>query len=394
MSSSLSANKVLRKTRAVINLQALSHNLAQVCARVKPVQVMAVIKANAYGHGMAACLGALHQADAFAVATMDEALQLRSLTDKPIVLLEGFTHADELDYACRYAITCVLHHPAQTELLLRSTSWYRSKALSLWLKLDTGMHRLGFMPAQLPDLVAQLSRLADRITIQGCFSHFANADRVSSQERLVSVQFQQRQFARMLKYFHKSALNTTTWQYSLANSAAIISAPQTWLDWVRPGIMLYGVNPLVDRNAACEPALDLQAVMHVSAPVIAIRELHKGEAIGYGSDWICPQAMPVATVAIGYADGYPRHAKSGTPVSLNGVRTQLLGRVSMDMISIDLRPLQQQRQTVKIGDTVVLWGQDQHYPNMSIAVEEVARYSDTIAYELLCHMSQRVPLYY
>ncbi|MFK5986339.1 MAG: alanine racemase [Pseudomonadota bacterium] len=376
-------NSNYRYTRAEIDLPALVVNFLKIKSYAPASKIMAVIKADAYGHGMlniAQYLSAAQVAvDAFAVACVDEAVELRKKSiDKAIVVLEGFSSKQELRAIFSYQLIPVINSLYQLELLTEEFTRMAesNSSLPLWLKFDTGMSRLGFQSEQLEQLKQQLHNLSSKINIIGLMSHFACAD---DPQHIHINELQLSKFKQLINSFDFSDLN-----YSIANSAAIINFPDSHFNWVRPGIMLYGINPLLEQTGE---DIDLAVVMTLKSKLIAINNLKKGDCIGYGRDWCCPENMPVGVVAIGYGDGYPRHAKSGTPVLLNGIKTQLIGRVSMDMISIDLRPFMNNNMVVNIGDSVVLWGK-------GLAVEEVANCSATIAYELLCGISKRVKYVY
>lgn len=302
-----------RPTRAILDLAALRANLQRVPAPAP--HIMAVVKANAYGHGAVRVANALESGvDAFAVRCLEEALQLRQAgIKKPIVLLEGFFQSDELLEIAKQDLHIVIHTPKQFEQLLRSEV---EKPVSVWLKVDTGMHRLGFAPTEIESiykLLKQCSQVAQPIRLM---SHLACAD----DRHDATTEEQTQIFLALAKSLNIEA--------SLANSAGILGWPNTHMDWVRPGIMLYGVSPFADSVAKDE---GLQPVMQLQSALISVKRLRKGDAIGYGATWNCPQSMLVGVVAIGYADGYPRHAPSGTPVLVNGRRVPLVGRVSMDM---------------------------------------------------------------
>lgn len=351
-----------RPARARLNAQALLHNLQQVRRHAPRARVMAVVKANAYGHGLAWIATALKDADAFAVASSEEGLVLRAAGIKqPIVLLEGFFGADELSLLQSRQLAPVLHGEHQLRLLEADSA---PLPASVWIKLDTGMHRIGFAPETLAGVLARLRKLHG-IREFRVLTHFANADDVADPRT-----------RKQIESFHAKA-DGLGLEISLANSAGIVAWPESHADWVRPGIMLYGASPLTGKTAA---ALDLKPVMTLESALIAVHARRKGESIGYGGDWRCPEDMPIGVVAIGYGDGYPRHAVPGTPVLVNGSRVTLVGRVSMDMIMVDLRP----QPKARVGDPAVLWGED-------LPVEEVAAQAGTVSYELLCHVTGRVP---
>lgn len=350
-----------RPARARINLTALQHNFNRIRETAPASQVMAIIKANAYGHGLITIARGLAQANAFGVASLDEAITLREAGyDRRIVLLEGPFAATELHLVSGYCLDVVIHCSEQVRMLEES---HLRRPLNVWLKVDTGMHRLGFEGAEIAGMV-------QRLDASGCLgelrfmSHLACADDTADD------------YTRQQLEVFDDSLQVLTGERSLANSAAVLAWPDTHYDWVRPGIMLYGSSPLLGSTAA---DLDLQPVMTLESALISVRSYPQGARVGYGSDWVCPESMPVGIAAIGYGDGYPRHAPSGMPVLVNGRRAQIIGRVSMDMICIDLRGHPQ----TAVGDTVTLWGE-------GLPVEEVAEKAGTIAYELLCRVNHRV----
>ena len=351
-----------RPVRALIDIQALSHNLKQVRDTAPNSKVMAVVKADAYGHGLAAIANTLMEAHAFAVASFDEGLVLRNAgVAHPICLLEGFFDAQELNLLNHYRFSSVVHNLGQLEQLEHCQS---SKPIDVWLKADTGMNRIGFAPDEVPDALARLQKCktVGRVRL---LSHLARADdRTDKATNDQVALFTQLAAGRDL-------------ECSLANSAGVVAWPQSHFDWVRPGIMLYGASPVEGCSAA---ELGLHPVMTLTSQLIAVNYRRKGDCVGYGGEWICPEDMPVGVVAIGYGDGYPRLASALTPVLVNGKRAPLIGRVSMDMITVDLRG----RPDAQVGDPVVLWGQ-------GLPVEEIAAHAGTIAYELLARMPKRVP---
>ena len=353
------------RAHARINLDALRHNLQRVRELAPQSRVLAVIKANGYGHGMIEVAQALDSADSYAVAAIGEALMLRQAgIEKDIVVLQGASDETELLQASQANISLVVHSETQLHTLETSTL---PSSIDIWIKIDTGMHRLGFEPQSARSHVKRLQQ-CDHVSSIRIMSHFANAD--DSSDALTSRQLQD-----FLECSDDLGL-----ERSIANSAGICASQNYHLDWVRPGIMLYGANPfLVDDKSDCR----LQAVMTLSSHLISVQQRKRGDAIGYGGSWVCPQDMPVGVVSIGYGDGYPRHARAGTPVLVNGIKVPLVGRVSMDMICVDLRPCPQ----AVAGDEVILWGD-------GLPVEEVADSSDTIAYELLCKLTGRVQFCY
>lgn len=362
-----------RPVRARIDLEALTHNFSLARKAAAGSRVMAVIKANAYGHGAVQVARALSQADAFAVASLEEALQLReSGIRQPVVLLDGVFHPDELELAVTHQLQLVVHCEEQLVWLERFRS---GAALSLWLKVNTGMNRLGFAPADAATIWQRLQRLPYMKAGElRWMSHLACADELAHPANDAQLAC----FNEVIQF--SAQLQGRAAECSLANSAALLTRPDMQFDWVRPGIMLYGISPMVQGSA---PAEELRPVMTLESRLMAVQRRRKGDAVGYGLDWCCPEDMPLGIVAIGYGDGYPRHAPAGTPVLVNGVNAPLVGRVSMDMICVDLRECTQARP----GDPAQLWG-----PNLP--VETVAERVGTISYELLCAVSGRVPRSY
>ena len=351
-----------RATQAFINLRALQHNLKCVRGLAPKSKVMAIIKADAYGHGITRIARALRDVDGFGVARLDEAIVLREAgVTKPITLLEGFLDAAELPLICQHKLAVVIHHVTQLEILEHATL---TDPLSVWLKVDSGMHRLGFAPGEVKAVWARLAHCENVAQPMRLMTHFASAD--DKQDELT---------LRQVDCFAQTVSGIEA-ERSLANSAAIMGWPQTHADWVRPGLMLYGVSPFLNSSAQQD---GLRPVMTLSSKLIAINSLKKGDAVGYGASWVCPEDMRVGVAAIGYGDGYPRHAESGTPVLVNGQRVPLVGRVSMDMICLDLRS----QPEAHVGDPVILWGD-------GLPVEEVAQHAATIPYELLCGVARRV----
>lgn len=352
-----------RPLRARIDLGALQHNLRITRQAAPNSRVMAVVKANGYGHGLVRVAQALREADGFGVACLEEAVGLREAgVRQPITLLEGFFDSDELDAVSHYRLMPVLHTERQVHQL--EAAWL-PQPIAVWLKVDTGMHRLGFSPEIFGAMYRRLHDCANVGEI-GLFSHLGYAD----DRRSVQTQLQCAQFQALVEAFPG--------QRSLANSGGLLGWPETQFDWVRPGLMLYGISPFAG-NTGVEQGL--QPVMTLASQLIAVNRYERGAAIGYGGAWVCPEDMPVGVVAAGYGDGYPRHAPTGTPVLLNGRRVQIIGRVSMDMLCVDLR----EQPDAGVGDPVVLWGAD-------LPVEEIARYAGTIAYELVCAVASRVPV--
>lgn len=351
-----------RPARAIIDTSALIHNLEQV-RRLAPQQsVMAVVKANGYGHGIIAVARALEGADALAVASAQEGSVLREAgITQPICLLEGFFDEDELPLIVEKGFDCILHSHWQIQKLEQFPA---KQTINVWLKINTGMNRLGFLPAESASLLSRL-QACKNVGQVGLFSHLAKADLTESRLTLEQID-------RFRKISPEGGL-----PQSLANSAGIVAWPESHLDWVRPGIMLYGASPVADRSAQ---ELNLKPVMTAQSALIAVNQRRQGDAVGYGGDWTCPEDMPVGVVAFGYGDGYPRHAPSGTPVSVRGSRVPVIGRISMDMITVDLRQIPD----AQVNDPVELWGP-------TIGIDEVATHAGTISYELMCHVTDRVP---
>ena len=352
-----------RKTVARIDLDAICDNYALATALAPQSKSIAVIKANAYGHGMARVAEALQDiAPAFAVATIDEARELRATTgiSRPILVLEGVNDAEALQLAAASNLSLVVHNEEQVQLMAEAPV-----NLPLWIKVDTGMHRLGFAPQQLQSVLERLRGKSENLTV--C-THLACADDLSSDAT-----------QKQLDTF-KACVADIDLPVSISNSAGILAWPASHADWNRPGYMLYGASPM---TTDVESASGLRPAMTLQSEIIAISEVQTGESVGYGGRWTASQPSIVGTVAAGYADGYPRHAPNGTPTLVNGKIAPLVGTVSMDMLTIDLTA----HGTVAVGDTVELWGQ-------SIAINDVAKRSTTIGYELMTGVTARVPRLY
>ncbi len=357
---------MFRPTFARIDLAAIRHNYRLARQLAPARKAVAVIKANGYGHGAVKLAQALSsEADAFAVACLEEALELRTAgIQNPIILIEGFFSASELPVLVEQQFMPVLHNIEQVRVLEQATL---TQPLTVWLKMDSGMHRLGFAPEEYATIHARLQN-CPQVEAVNMMTHLACADELDNaytEQQLAT--FQQA----------SAGLNGAR---SIANSAGILAWPASHGDWVRAGIMLYGCSPL-DRDTP--ESLQLIPAMQLQAQIIAVREVQTGELIGYGGTFKCPRPTRVGVVSIGYADGYPRHAPSGTPVAVDGQRTCLIGRVSMDMITVDLTDLPQ----TGIGSHVELWGRQ-------VLAKEVADACGTIAYELFSHIARRVPLQY
>lgn len=358
--------KTSRPIRVRLAPAAIVHNyqLARRCAPA--ARAWAVIKADAYGHGQWLAVQALRgEADGFALLECENAVALREAgITEPILLLEGVFSARDVRAVVDHGLSCVIHCPEQLELLVRNGRF--EAPLSIYLKLNTGMNRLGFTAATLPaalELLRQLPQL--EITLM---THFAEADG----ER--GVDWQLERFAAMVGDWRGPV--------SLANSAAILRHPATHGDWVRPGIMLYGASPFADETAA---ALGLKPAMALESAIIGVQHLVAGERVGYGGTFTADRPMRIGVVACGYADGYPRHAPTGTPLAVMGRRTRTIGRVSMDMLACDLTDLPE----AGIDSPVTLWGEGLAG---TVPADEVAAAAGTIAYELFCAVAPRVPV--
>ena len=352
--------------KAAIDLAACRHNLSIAKEAAPDSKCIAIIKANAYGHGMVEIAKALTDADMFGVARIDEAIQLREAgITVPILLLEGFSSENELNLVRQHNLNSVIHNESQLNLLEQS----KGEKIPVYLKVDSGMHRLGFKPDDVADVVQRLQQNENIHSPVTLMTHLANADDKQDETTL-----------KQIEVFYKSIEDLSVSETSIANSAGILGWPQSHADWNRPGIMLYGASPFIKSNAKDH---NLKPVMTLSSQLIAVKKLKKGETIGYGGTFTCEKDMTVGVVAMGYGDGYPRHAKTGTPVLVNNKRCSLLGRVSMDMICVDLS----EQNTAQVNDPVVLWGE-------GLPVEEVAECSETIGYELLCAVTNRVRFEY
>ncbi len=356
-------------SRALINCAALQHNLSLAKKIASHSKVIAVIKSNGYGHGITETAKSLVAADVFAVATIDEAITVRkNHPDKPIIVLQGFLTQDELSLFQQYNLQAVIHSSSQLDILDNTNSLHFSSEINFWFKIDTGMGRLGFSSDNFIKPLNRLEKILKNNFNIILMSHFANADDPTDQKT-----------AQQLTLFNQ-LVKSHNYKKSIANSAGLLAWQESHYDWVRAGIMLYGVSPF-SKNYKVQQ--QLQTVMTLESRLIAINFHKQGDSIGYAGNWSCPEDMNIGVVSIGYGDGYPRHAATGTPVLVNGVKTTIVGRVSMDMICIDLRLID----NVEIGATVTLWGSD-------LAIEEIANYSNTIAYELLCQVGKRVKFVY
>jgi alanine racemase len=350
---------------ATIDVAALQHNLKVVRQRAPRSRVMAVVKANAYGHGLVTVARALAAADSFAVARIEEGLSLRAAgISTPVVLLEGIFNREQLEAAAAARFELVVHTPEQIELLRTAQA---DVAFKVWLKLDSGMNRLGFKGAAFGEAHTALASLPAVVAPVNLFTHMASADL----PELPTT-------AEQLMVF-EAATRSLPGERSIANSPALWGFPEAQADWVRPGIMLYGVSPFQGSNGADH---GLRPAMTLQSRVIAVKDVSVGEQVGYGGDWTAIRPSRLVIAAVGYGDGYPRGLESGTPVLVNGERAALAGRVSMDMIAIDVTDL---KRIPQLGDPVILWGE-------GLPVEEVALWAQTRAYELLTRITQRVSM--
>jgi len=350
-----------RPITATIKASALARNLGVVRERAPQSRVWAVVKANAYGHGLVAAARALEGADGYAMLDFEEAIRLRLQgVRKPILLLEGFFKPQDVALLAEYDLTPVVHNIEQIEIIEKTAL---PKPIDAYLKVNSGMNRLGFT---VDNVRIGWNALHNHAQIRSVtlMTHFADADGPSGVEG-------------QLEWFN-SMTQPMQGPRSLANSAAVLRFPQTHGDWVRPGIMLYGCSPFADQSAE---DLGLEPVMTLKTEIIALQNLQPGERIGYGFGFEAKEEMTIGVVACGYADGYPRAAPSGTPVLVNGERTGTVGRVSMDMICVDITTLPE----AYIGTQVTMWGE-------GLSADEVAASAGTLSYELLCGLAPRVPV--
>lgn len=354
-----------RDTRATIHLAALRHNLQRLRELAPRSRLMAVVKADGYGHGLERVARELAAADAFGVASIADAQRIRAIgLRNRVVVLGGIDAPDDLAQMRRMDVDSVIHHPSQLELLEADRMGAGERPLRVWLKIDTGMHRLGFALDQVQAVRERLRRLPGVDPEIVLMTHFANSD-------VADDPISGEQIAR----FGPLAAELGG-ERSLANSAAVLGMPQAHADWVRVGGLLYGISVIAGRSAE---QFGFHPAMRLTTRLIAINRIAAGERIGYGGSWQCPQEMPIGVATVGYGDGYPRSAPSGTPVLIGGVRAPIVGRISMDLITIDLRG----HPDAKVGDSVLLWGP-------GLPVEEVATAAGTIGYELVCGMTRRV----
>jgi len=356
---------MIHRTKAYINLNALDYNLQRIKILAPYSKIVAIVKSNAYGHGaIAVAKRIMCNVHMFGVMFIHEALQLRhALIKNPIVIFTGFMNKHELRIIQKYDLITCIHNFEQIDILEKEKTF--SKPVKIWLKVDTGMHRLGF---QLDQINAISTRLMENPFVQKPFvtySHFANADNLGSNKTIEQIS----------KFNMIIGNNFGMREFCLANSASIISWQSTHMNWIRPGLMLYGASPFRNYNGL---DLGLKPVMTLTSHIIAIHNLNKGDTIGYGDTFKCSQKMRIGIVSIGYGDGYPRNVVHA-PLLINGEKTYTIGRVAMDMIAIDLTNIK----NTNIGSQVTLWGE-------GLPVEEVSKHAGEINYELFCRLTSRV----
>jgi alanine racemase len=353
----------MRPLKAFINQASLRHNLSIVRQLTPKSKIMSVVKANGYGHGLINVAQGLNESDGFAVLTLNEAIDLRENGfEQDILLLEGAFESYEISIAAKMRINLVVHNQHQLEMINDAKL---KQPIDIHFKINTGMNRLGFNPQDSREIIESLKNKS-YIKSMTLMTHFATADEPKG------VDWQLNVFNNIANQFNFSR--------SVANSASILNFKNTHLEWVRPGIMLYGASPIVEKKSR---SFNLKPAMQLKSKIIAIQNLSKDDSIGYGDSFKAKDDMRIAVVACGYADGYPRHAPSGTPVYIEGKKTFTVGRVSMDMLYVDITNIP----SASISSDVELWGEN-------IPVDEVAEKSGTVGYELLCAISasKRVPI--
>ena len=351
-----------RSATATIHLDALRSNLSRVRALAGDAKIMAVVKADAYGHGLERCARALGGADAFGVASIADGLRLRAAGHRQrIVVLSGPDAASDLAEMRRLQLEAVIHHDSQLAML---EAEHGGDPLKVWLKLDTGMHRLGFAPQRAAELHARLASLPAVDNAIVLMTHFASSD-----------EFDNDLTARQTQCF-LDATKHLPGERALSNSAALLGWPQARGNWIRAGGLLYGLSVAEGKTGS---DFGFQPAMTLATRLVAINRIARGERVGYGATWECPEDMRIGVAAIGYGDGYPRSARSGTPVRVGDAPATVIGRVSMDLLTLDLR----QAPDAEVGDVVTLWG-------AQLPVEVIAANANTIAYELTCGVTRRV----
>lgn len=356
----------MRRVEATVDLAAIRHNLQRARELAPGSQLMAAVKGDAYGHGLQVVASAIDaDVDALAVAALEEAVELTDAgCQSPIVILEGILDASEIDDVARRGDVLVLHDDWQLAALEAARP---AQSIAAWFKLDTGMSRLGFGPERVAELIAR-ANACPHLDLVGWMTHLACADDPADPSTDIQLQrFEQ-------------ATAGAPGARSIVNSAGLVGWPAAHADWVRPGLLLYGASPVQTETAG---GLGLRPGMTVRSRLIAIREVAQGAAVGYGGSYVCERPMRLGVVSVGYGDGYPRHAKTGTPVIVNAAdgahEAAMLGRVSMDMITIDLTAVT----GAQVGDTVTLWGE-------GLPIERVAGHAGTISYDLMCGLTSRV----
>ncbi|HAS6078179.1 TPA: alanine racemase [Vibrio vulnificus] len=356
----------MKAATACIDLVALQHNLQLIKQQAPHSKLMAVVKANGYGHGLRHVAKHAVGADAFGVARIEEALQLRACgVVKPILLLEGFYSSGDLPVLVTNNIQTVVHCEEQLRDLENAEL---ETPVVVWLKIDSGMHRLGVRPEQYQAFVERLHQCPNVAKPLRYMSHFGCADEMNNEMTPTQIEL------------FLSLTRGCKGERSLAASAGLLAWQESQLEWVRPGIIMYGVSPFGDKTAS---ELGYKPVMTLKSHLIAVRDVKAGESVGYGATWISERDTKVGVIAIGYGDGYPRTAPNGTPVLVNGRKVPIAGRVSMDMLTVDLGP----DATDYVGDEAILWGAD-------LPAEDVAQHIGTIAYELVTKLTSRVEMSY
>lgn len=352
---------------AIIDLTALKANFSYIKQKVKRAKILAMVKSNAYGHGLLEVAQVLNAADALGVANLDEALVLRRAHIKQrIVVLRGFATVEELTAIAAHNLDAVIHDSSQLAILNQTKV---AQSITVWLKIDTGMHRFGFAPHEVEPIYHQLQSNSNVKQPIPLMTHLAEAEKANKASTLKQIDI------------FKNVTQNLVGPKSIANSAAIFNYPEAVMDWVRPGLILYGISPFADRVGQ---DLGLNPVMSLYSNLTAVKYIQRGAAVGYGATWQAPEDMLLGIAAIGYGDGYPlNNQKFTSPILVNGVECQIVGRVSMDMLAIDLRNCPE----AKCGDQVMLWGDN-------LPIEKIAQVNATIPYELVCKLTNRVKFFY
>ncbi|MFI9654823.1 alanine racemase [Guyparkeria sp. GHLCS8-2] len=353
----------MRRARLLIDTRAMRHNLGVAREAAGTRSIFAAVKADGYGHGLLTAARAFSKAqvDGLAVATPGEGIALREAGfSERILVLQGALTTEELEYAADRSLDLVFHELDQLDVLERHGASLPAGRIRAWIKVDTGMHREGLVPEQVQSARERLAACPAVAGSIGLMTHFARADEPDG----TSTEQQIETF--------RAIARDWSGETSLCNSAALLGASEAGGDWVRPGIMLYGGNPFIFGDAA---QLRLQAAMTLKTVLVAVRQVPRGEPVGYGGRFVAPETMPVGLASVGYGDGYPRHAPDGTPILVNGQRSQVIGRVSMDLVTVDLRGIKAQ-----VGDEVECWGN-------GLPIDQVAQAAGTISYELMCQVS-------